>query len=388
MAACTSACASRSGGAQRGGTLEVPPGASRTGIDAGAPPLDATPLDGASDIARTPDGNVDGRATGPLPNLTINADRVRRSASFEVREFGAHSCDIQEGCLARPGRRRLLRFDLETPNDGIGDAYIGHPTRDDPRFEWSTCHGHRHFLGYARFGLLDRNGAEVAHGHKQSFCLMDSNRTGRVPSRATARFTCDGDQGIQAGWSDVYERNLDCQYIDVTDVAPGTYRIHVEVNISRGIEETRYDDNAVDVEINITPQGDAGVVAEDAGAPGDALRPCTNPTSGLDRECGWTRMGAYECTPGSHVQVACNAGCGAGLGTCTGDPMLRVCEGVVPSCTHITMLGQNDDSCPVIRGAPNACPSVTIDCPRIGRYTVLTGPYQSAHTATCVLGTH
>ena len=41
--------------------------------------------------------------------------------------------------------------------------------------------------------------------------------------------TCS-DQGIQAGWADVYGAHLDCQWIDVTDVPAGIYTLEIEVN--------------------------------------------------------------------------------------------------------------------------------------------------------------
>ena len=211
---------------------------------------------------------------------------------------------------------------------------------------------------------------------------MDSSRTGRVPGRRQARYSCQGEQGIQAGWSDVYERNLDCQYIDVTDVPPGTYRLEAEVNLNHGIAESDYGDNTASVEIVVPASGDAGV--PDAGAPGDSLLACNSSVSGLDRDCGWTRVTTRSCTPGSAVAVACNAGCAPALGACTGDAMLRVCAGP-NACSHIAMLGQNDDACPPARGGANACPAVSFQCPPEGRYTVLTASYVSTDQSTCTM---
>jgi hypothetical protein len=41
-------------------------------------------------------------------------------------------------------------------------------------------------------------------------------------------YDCDN-QGITSGWEDVYDRSLDCQWIDVTGIKPG--KVHAESNV-------------------------------------------------------------------------------------------------------------------------------------------------------------
>ena len=337
--------------------------------------------DTASDSV-TPPGDA-----APMANLQINQARMQSSAMFEYHDFGPASCDIIEECLRIPGRRRLLRFDLETPNVGDADVFFGRPAPTDPRFEFSTCHGHRHFRGYAEYALLRADGTEVARGHKQSFCLEDTRRTNNpTTGPATARYTCDGDQGIQSGWADVYGRYLDCQYVDVTDVPPGNYRLRARVNVAHGIVESNYDDNEAIVPITITEGGDAGT--PDGGMPMDITTACAAGTrSGVDRDCGWTAEGTHSCTPGTMIQAGCNASCTPAIGSCTGDTMMRVCPGGT-ACSHLTAIAQNDDSCGTLcsRTIPFACPAS-------GMYTVLTTSFDltagTGATAayTCVVQT-
>lgn len=76
-----------------------------------------------------------------------------------------------------------------------------------------------------------------------------------------------------------------------------------------------------------------------------------------------------SCVPGASTTVACGEGCG--LGACTGDPVLAVCEGSVPvgSCLDTgRALAQNDDSC-------GLCSQVTFTCPASGRIVVATRPF-------------
>src|SRR5262249_25623600 len=131
-------------------------------------------------------------------------------------------------CVGAPGGRKLLRFDTLVVNTGTADLVVGPPSASDPRFEASPCHGGRlQLASFTAYALHPRGApAVVASGHKESFCLEDSTPFG---STAPARYTCTN-QGISAGWGDLYGHDLDCQWVDVTDVPPGEYDLAVTVD--------------------------------------------------------------------------------------------------------------------------------------------------------------
>ena len=83
--------------------------------------------------------------------------------------------------------------------------------------------------------------------------------------------------------------------------------------------------------------------------------------------CKNDRGARVECTPGARIDIACGAGCG--LGSCTGDPVLEICEGW-RSCSSGD-LGSDDDSC------GSRCPGLTITCPPSGRITIAPRPFGS-----------
>jgi hypothetical protein len=319
-----------------------------------------------------------------LPNLTA----IIRRPVLEERVFSPTACEVMEGCTG-PGARRLLRFDLWTPNVGRGDIALGSPTapnRPPGMFEFGLCHNHWHLRGYADYRLFALDGREAAVGHKQSFCIEDTEPyvEGAPPVEASQRFVCSN-QGLHAGWADVYGRGLDCQYVDVTDVAPGTYRLRAAVNVERAITESRYDDNEATLVVEITPRStDAGapdVMVTDAGLSPDPTRACEREEIGPYRECAWTVGAASRCTPGATVTLGCSAGCAPPLGRCEGDPMIRVCEGDAV-CVHASALATLDEACP--QGA-NRCASVTFRCPASGIYRPLTGAFRSGASALCEL---
>lgn len=106
-----------------------------------------------------------------------------------------------------------------------------------------------------------------------------------------------------------------------------------------------------------------------------ALVACTYPLAGPYRECGWEVASGFDganCTPGELILVGC--GCADG-GTCSNDPMIRVCEGS-GACSAEAALGLVDDAC-------GLCPQTSFTCPETGIYTVLVGPFAASTPFTC-----
>jgi hypothetical protein len=64
----------------------------------------------------------------------------------------------------------------------------------------------------------------------------------------TPNYDCE-DQGITAGWADVYDANLPCQFISIKSLEDGIYILEVNLNPQHVIFESTYHDNLLRVRI-------------------------------------------------------------------------------------------------------------------------------------------
>lgn len=233
-----------------------------------------------------------------LPDLRINAESAARSLWLSHETFEENSCELAEQCVSGSGRRRLLNFEGRIENWGPGDLSPG-PERNNPLFEFSSCHQHYHFLDFSDYRLLDQTGAVVALGHKQSYCLMsmepvdspaDPSPPGTRPEPETSGEVIEqvggepqGCNFLEAGWADIYGVGTPCQWVDVTDVPEGDYVLQLSVNPLGRVAESNVDNNSVQVPIHI-PE-DAPCVPQPEIC-GDAIdQDCDDTPDIWDRDC-------------------------------------------------------------------------------------------------------
>ena len=191
------------------------------------------------------------RETATQPDITVDRDMVSRSLRLRTVGFAPDACEVTEQCVGGPGQRRLLDFSVAVQNFGGATALLPTPNIAPQLYQWNACHGHYHLSGFADYALLDVDGQLRVAGHKQGFYPSDSaSFCDRAPT--------NGVQGdylyISSGWADVYPSGLSCQWIDVTDVPDGNYRLRVRVNASGAITEDDQLPNEAEVPIMISGQ--------------------------------------------------------------------------------------------------------------------------------------
>lgn len=187
----------------------------------------------------------------PGPDLTVVQSAFENSLQRSV--VTSSTCMVAEQCLTGHGARTVIRFDTDIRNIGQTDYFIGNPATNPSQFNTNNCHNHTHYEGYAEYVLypMPTNGTRIPIGFKNGFCVMDL----ACPPGFTAKYGC-GNMGVTAGCGDIYGRGLDCQWIDITDVANGQYLLAIKVNWDQspdalGRHETNYQNNWAQVCLNI-----------------------------------------------------------------------------------------------------------------------------------------
>jgi hypothetical protein len=175
-----------------------------------------------------------------------------------------------------PGRA-LLRFDGIIANTGAGDAilvgsrpdvsfgamsvaqriaqtegtFVDVPTAAQMLFETGDGHAHWHTQRFAEYVVegLDVSGAptgRVGTGVKTGFCLRDDKAGPDLLAPPPARYVdnCGTDAatslvtGLQAGFRDVYESEVANQWVDVSGLRAGKYRVSIVVDPDNFVRET------------------------------------------------------------------------------------------------------------------------------------------------------
>jgi hypothetical protein len=190
-------------------------------------------------------------ASDPLPDLVVNADRLEKEILFDTVHVPPTSCAIVENCVGGTGDRKVLRFSVEAVNQGQVTLQVPPPDTRPDLFTYSTCHGHYHFQGFASYELLDKDGKVVLTGRKQAYCMEDTVQVMPGPEVACSKQYDCSNQGIQAGWSDLYGNALDCQWLDITDTPSGAYSLRVTLNPGRTFQETSFDNNTATVPVTL-----------------------------------------------------------------------------------------------------------------------------------------
>jgi hypothetical protein len=201
-----------------------------------------------------------------LPDLTVRADELY---------------DNQIVTNIVPGRRHI-RLSTGTPNGGAGKLYVyggadlGNGKqqviqriyrsdgtsweRNAGQFVYHPTHNHIHVEAWCQYRIReilpgDGVGDVIAEGEKTSFCIIDlsvynSSLPGFPPF---GQFnSCNSTtQGLSVGWMDIYSKNLDGQWIDITDVPNGQYWLEAEVDPEGNFLESDESNNANRIKVTI-----------------------------------------------------------------------------------------------------------------------------------------
>ncbi|NXY79079.1 LOXL1 oxidase, partial [Glareola pratincola] len=180
-----------------------------------------------------------------LPDLVPDPNYVQASTYVQRAHLYSLRCAAEEKCLASPPESHL----------GTGWHRLGGPmivcVVFPPVPVPVPVPRHYHSMDeFSHYDLLDATtGRKVAEGHKASFCLEDTTCDfGNLKRYACTAHT----QGLSPGCYDTYNADIDCQWIDITDVQPGNYVLKVQVNPKYIVLESDFTNNVVRCNIHYT----------------------------------------------------------------------------------------------------------------------------------------
>jgi hypothetical protein len=182
--------------------------------------------------------------TSPKPlevtRLGDGRDHLLLRFDGSIHNIGPGALEIRGSQPANGSMRvtgqRIYRTDSSSRDDNSRHPQI--------QYENADGHSHWHLKGAARYSLWNEAGtAEVAPASKVGFCMLDSRRVDSfapataVYTRSATQYCAAGQpnaaqvvEGISPGWLDFYRADLPFQWVDVSDVAPGYYRLAADVD--------------------------------------------------------------------------------------------------------------------------------------------------------------
>ena len=140
-----------------------------------------------------------------------------------------------------------MRFDTTTWNLGLAPFK---PLTPRENWQWHSCHLHYHSMeDFVHYDLLYHDTErKEAEGHKASFCLEDT----KCSAGSRRHYRCPQNrQGISPNCADMYERNLDCQWVDITGLRDDEYTLRLSVNPNQLGLESDYRNNEAFCRIGI-----------------------------------------------------------------------------------------------------------------------------------------
>lgn len=180
-----------------------------------------------------------------------------------------------------PGRRHI-RLSTGTPNIGAGKLYVyggadlGNGKqqviqriyrtngtfweRNAGQFVYHPTHNHIHVEAWCQYYIRevlpgDGVGAILAEGEKTSFCILDlavyNSSLPGFPPGGQFNSCSSTTQGLSVGWMDIYSKELDGQWIDITGLPNGEYWLEAVVDPDGHFLESDETNNAGRIKVNI-----------------------------------------------------------------------------------------------------------------------------------------
>jgi hypothetical protein len=222
-------------------------------------------------------GNGTGNGKDKLPDLGVRTLRQFTIANVNgVKElkFPTVTANVGVGPFEINGTRSSSTSTTWTVtqkiyNDANGSRVV---TASGATFFWGgDGHNHWHIKDLDQFVLRDKGDTQnLRYGEKHGFCFEDnteyrdwpqSRHNGApanpvyVPPKACgvgATTATSVQEGLSVGWSDTYPSTLPDQYINITGIPDGEYKVRVTADWQNHFDESNENNNSSEATIQIT----------------------------------------------------------------------------------------------------------------------------------------
>jgi hypothetical protein len=231
-------------------------------------------------------GQIAGGFSLDIQTAEPPADLLPDLRMASVNNVQIRTCADTSGDCAFAGQRQL-RFDAIIVNVGAGDLYLrgSRPDTSSPMTVYQRIfnsaggyreratnaemyyagdgHNHWHVRYLERYELIRLdNGVKEGNQGKEGFCFADNYKFGSTQPAAYNGSTgsCGSNRpdaqgvhmGLSRGWGDIYRTTTVDQYIDITNLNAGSYRLEAIADEDGWFEESDETNNVTWVDLQIT----------------------------------------------------------------------------------------------------------------------------------------
>lgn len=204
-----------------------------------------------------------------LTNLSIE----KKSDGRKLLRFDSVVVNVGEGRFEVHGQRPDTATSTMTTSQRIFDGEGNSRVVDTPAVMYfgGDGHNHWHVRDLEKFRLTSLgNGPVERVGAKHGFCFFDNYRYGSEEEPYYTQCGQPADtqvsMGLSSGWGDLYSATLPDQYVDITGLKRGSYRLKGTADAENWFEESDETNNSTWVDLRVKKGGRVKVTGYGPGA--------------------------------------------------------------------------------------------------------------------------
>ena len=204
--------------------------------------------------------------------------KIQVSSVHHLLRFSTIIVNVGEGPLEVHGSRPNTSTPLMSTVQRIYNQTGGYRDVPTPAVMYFAGDGHNHWhVGALETYQLKRlgNPTVLVTGAKHGFCFFDTVQydlqlPGAPPNAQYGREGCGNagslqvKEGLSVGWGDIYRFNLPDQYIDITGLPDGSYRLKAIADAAHWFKEIDQNNNSTWVDLKFSDSGTKVEVVDSA----------------------------------------------------------------------------------------------------------------------------